>query len=144
MAQLSRYSDLIVYRTTADAGGPLCVDTQNCEGVIFTALPATTANSTTLMSLSYGETTATLVDCDTDCNHGSSASGGWCIEIDVYKPAARYICATVTHSTASPHWIMARKYGLRAPLTGGYSDTGTNMPISAEGVVRVISPTSSY
>ena len=140
--QLSRYSDLIVYRSTPDAGECLAVDTQNCEGVIFTALPATTANTTTLISLSYGPTTAALVDCSTAYNHGSTAAGGWCIEIDVYKPAARYIAATVTHSTASPHWIVARKYGLRDVLTSGYSDTGANMSIDAVGVVRVISPTS--
>jgi hypothetical protein len=141
--QLSRYSDLIVFRSTPDAAGVLCVDTQNCEGVLFSAIPCSTLNSTTMMILSYGNTTDTLVACDTDFAHASTAAGGWWVETDVYKPAARYIMATVSHTTSVPHWITARKYGLRAPLTGGYSDTGVNMPIDAEGVLRVISPTST-
>lgn len=144
MAQLSRYIDLAACaRSTASAACE--VDTQGCEGVLFIAVPATTAAQTASMALTAGASTGTMVSCATTFTNASTAAGGHVLVTDVYKPAKRYIGATVTSTStgALPYWTMAFKYGLRAPLTSGFSSTESAMPVASGGVLRCVSPTSA-
>lgn len=144
MPQLSRYIDLAAAaRSTASAACE--VDCQDCEGVLFIAVPATTAAQTASMELKYGATTGAFVTCASSFTNTSTAAGGHVLVTDVYKPAARYMGATVTSSStgALPYWTLGFKYGLRAPLTGGFSSTQSAMPVASGGVLRVISPTSA-
>ena len=142
--QLSRYADLhsISFTTTA---GVLAVDTNDCEGVMFLAVPATTVARILSLTLSAGACTGALVTCATTFTHTSSAAGNIILATDVYKPAKRYIAATVASSASSANWILALKYGLREPLTGGFTagTTASYMSPLNAGVLRVISPTSS-
>ena len=144
MPQLSRYIDLAAAaRSTASAACE--VDCSGCEGVLFVAIPATTAAQTASMALKYGATTATFVNCGSTFTNASTAAGGHVLVTDVYKPAARYMGATVTSTStgALPYWTLAFKYGLRAPLDGGFSSTEAAMPVASGGVLRCISPTSA-
>jgi hypothetical protein len=142
--QLSRYIDLAsVARSTASA---VCeVDTQGCEGVLFISVPATTVAQTGSLSLTAGNCTGAMVACASTFTNASTAAGGFVLVTDVYKPAKRWIGATCvsTSTGALPYWTMGFKYGLRAPLTGGFSSTEAAMPVASAGVLRVISPTSS-
>jgi hypothetical protein len=144
MAQLSRYVDLysVSYTTTA---GTLEVDTQDCEGVMFLAVPATTVARIISLALKAGATTTGFVNCASTFTHASSAAGNIVVCTDVYKPAKRWIGATVSSSASSANWIFAFKYGLRAPLTAGFTagTTASYMSPATAGVLRVISPTSS-
>lgn len=140
MGQLSRFVDVnVVTFTTAD--GACCVDAQGAEGVMFIAIAGTTANRISSMALSYGASTGSLVSCASTFTNASTAAGHYPIITDVYKPTARYICATVTSSTGLPHTVLGVKYGLREQPTTGFSST--DLPVAIGGVLRCISPTSS-
>lgn len=142
--QLSRYIDLAaVARSTASAACE--VDCQNCDGVLFISVPATTSAQTGSMSLTNGDSTGSMVACASTFTNASTAAGGFILVTDVYKPAKRYLGATCvsTSTGALPYWTMAFKYGLRAPLTGGFSSTEGAVPVASGGVLRVFSPTSS-
>ena len=144
MGQLSRYIDLAVcgYST---ASGACEVDCQGAEGVLFMAIPATTVNNTISMELKYGASTTGFVTCASTFTNTSTAAGHYVLVTDVYKPAARWMGATVTSSStgALPYWTLAFKYGMREQPTTGFSSTDAGMPIATGGVLRCISPTSS-
>jgi len=142
--QLSRYID--VYACARSTASAACeVDTQGCEGVLFISVPATTAAQTASMALKAGATTTGYVNCATKFTNASTAAGGFALFTDVYKPAKRWIAATVTSTStgALPYWTIGIKYGLRSPLTGGFSSTEDAMPVASAGVLRCVSPTSS-
>lgn len=143
MPQLSRRIDL-VSASFSTASAAVEVDTQGCEGVLFVAVPATTVSNTISMAIKAGATTAAFVDCASTFTHASSAAGNYCVCTDVYKPAKRWIGATVTSSStgALPYWTLAFKYGLREQATTGWSSTAGISAVTA-GVLRAISPTSS-
>ena len=142
--QLSRYIDLVA-ASFSTASAAVEVDTQGCEGVMFVAVPATTATNIASMALKYAATTTGFVNCASTFTNASTAQGYPCLVTDVYKPAARWIGATVTSTStgALPYWTLAFKYGLRAPLTSGFSSTDAAMPVASGGVLRCISPTSA-
>lgn len=144
MGQLSRYIDL-ARAVCSTASGACEVDCEGAEGVLFVAVPATTAANTISMELKYGSSTGSFVTCASTFTNASTAAGSWVLVTDVYKPAARYMGATVTSSSTGslPYWTLAFKYGLRESPTTGFSSTDTPVPIDAGGVLRCISPTSS-
>lgn len=142
--QLSRYVDLAAAGFST-ASAAVEVDCNDCDGVMFISVPATTVNQTASMAIKYGATSTGFVTCASTFTNASTAAGHYCLVTDVYKPAARWVGATVTSTStgALPYWTLALKYGLRAPLTGGFSSTEASMPVATEGVLRCISPTSA-
>ena len=144
MGQLSRYFDIPVI-TFSTCSAPCEVDCQGAEGVMFIAVPATTAANTASMEIKYAATTTGFVTCASTFTNTSTAAGHFVLVTDVYKPAARYLGATVTSSSTGefPYFTIAIKYGLRESPTTGFSSTDASMPIASGGVLRCISPTSS-
>lgn len=143
MGQLSRMIDLnLVGFTTAEAA--VEVDTADCEGVLFIGVPGTTAVRLWSMALKYGATTSAFVNCASTFTHASTAANNNVIITDVHKPAARYLGATLSSSSATPSRLLAFKYGTRKQV-GDFSVTGAanTVPIATGGIKRVVSPTSS-
>lgn len=141
--QISRFIDLVAcgFSTAQDA---VEVDTSDCEGVLFVGVPGTTAVRLWSMALKYGATTGAFVNCASTHTHASTAANNNVIVTDVYKPAARYLGATLSSSSATPSRLLAFKYGVRK-MTGNFSVTGAanTVPIATGGIKRVVSPTSS-
>lgn len=143
MGQLSRMIDLnLVGFTTAESA--VEVDTEGCEGVLFIGVPGTTAVRLWSMALKYGATTGAFVNCASTFTHASTAANNNVIITDVHKPAARYLGATLSSSSATPSRLLAFKYGMRKQV-GDFSVTGAanTVPIATGGIKRVVSPTSS-
>jgi len=142
--QLSRYIDLasIAYSSSAPV---LEVDTADCEGVMFLAIPGTTAARTASMALKAGATTTGFVNCSSTHTLTSSAAAHDVMCVDVYKPAKRWIGCTYSATADMEARMVAFKYGLRKPVTTMSATAVTNftVPVTAGGVKRVISPTSS-
>jgi hypothetical protein len=139
--QISRVLDLssVTYSTGASVASE--VDTANCDGVLFVGVPASTASRTWSMALKYGATTAAFVNCASTHTLTSTGVRNDILVTDVYKPAARYLGATLSSTTATPAYVLAFKYGVRK-MVGNFSST-SSVPIAAGGVKRVVSPTSS-
>jgi len=142
--QLSRHIDITsVGLSTAEAA--VEVDTGGtapCEGVLFIGVIATTAARTPSLALKSGATTTGFVNCASTHTHASTAAGQFVIATDVYKPAKRYIGATLTTTSATPSYLLAIKYGLRVS-SSAMTASGTNMPTATGGIKRVVSPSSA-
>lgn len=142
--QLSRYADLacIAYSSSA----PVCeVDTADCEGVLFVAVPGTTAARTASMALKAGATTTGFVNCSSTHTLTSTAAARDVLVVDVYKPAKRWLGCTYSATADMEARMLAFKYGLRKPVTTFSATAVTNLtvPVVAGGLKRVISPTSA-
>lgn len=143
MGQLSRMIDLtsVGFSTAQDA---VEVDTADCEGVLFIGVPGTTAVRLWSMALKYGATTSAFVNCASTFTHASTAANNNVLITDVHKPAARYLGATLSSSSATPSRLLAFKYNTRKQV-GDFSVAGAanTVPIATGGIKRVVSPTSS-
>lgn len=137
--QLSRQIDL---RSVGFSTGQAAVevDCQNCEGVLFIGVPATTAAGLWSMALKAGATTTGFVNCAAANTHASTASNTNVLITDVHKPAKRWLGATLSSSSARPSFLLAFKYGLRK-ARGAMSSTA-NVPVATGGILRVVSPSS--
>ena len=142
--QLSRYVDLaaIAYSSSAPV---IELDTADCEGVLFVAIPGTTVARTASMALKAGATTTGFVNCSSTHTLTSSAATHDAMMVDVYKPAKRYLGCTYSATADMEARMLAFKYGVRkAPTTmSATAVTNFTVPVTAGGVKRVISPTSS-
>lgn len=140
MGQLSRNIDLV--SVMHSSGALTCeVDTADCEGVMFITVPGTTVARTSSLALKAGATTTGFVNCSSTFTHATTAANVNVVITDVYKPAKRWIGATISSSITTERFLMAFKYGLRKPVTS-FSATA-NVPIDTGGILRAISPTSS-
>lgn len=141
--QLSRNIDLRL-ALFSTAGAAAEIDASDCEGVMFVAVPASSAVNIPSMAIKLGATTTSFVDCASTFTHASSAQGPYCLVTDVYKPGKRWVGATVTSSSTGPfpYWTLAFKYGLRKSTTGAFSST-VGLSAVTGGVIRAISPTSA-
>lgn len=139
---LSRYFDISsVGFSTAEASNE--VDMSNAEGCVFIGIVASTAARTPSLALKAGATTTGFVNCASTHTHTSTAAAGAIVIVtDVYRPAKRYLGATLTTTSATPSYLIAMKYGLRKGV-GNFSASGTNMPTASGGVKRVVSPSSA-
>ena len=144
MGQLSRMINLTsVGFTTAEAA--VEVDCADCEGVLFIGVPGTTAVRLWSMALKYAvSSTASFINCASTFTHASTAANNNTLVTDVYKPAGRYVSATLSSSTPTPSRLLAFKYGTRKSV-GNFEVTGAanTVPIATGGIKRVVSPTSS-
>jgi len=140
--QLSRYLDLVsVGFTTGEAAQE--VDTQGCEGVLFIGVKCSTAARTMSMALKAGASTTSFVTCASTFTHASTAAGSDMVIItDVYKPAKRWIGATLTTTSAVPQCLLALKYTTRKSV-GNFTAAGTNTPSASGGIKRAVSPSSA-
>lgn len=142
--QLSRYIDLasIAYSSSSPV---IEIDTANCEGVMFIAVPGTTAARTGAISLSAGNTTATFVAVSSTHTMTSTGATRDVLVLDVYKPAKRYLQATYAATADMEARMLAFKYGLRETQTTFSATAVTNLtvPVVLGGIKRVISPTSA-
>lgn len=116
------------------------VDTKDCEGVMFVAVPCSTAVRLWSLALKAGATTTGFVNSASTHTHASTAANNNVLVTDVYKPAKRYLGATLSSSTATPSFLLAFKYGVRKMSTT-FSATA-NLPV-ATPVKRVVSPSSA-
>lgn len=142
--QLSKYIDLasIAYSSSS----PVCeVDTANCEGVLFIAIPGTTVARTGSMALKAGASTTGFVNCSSTHTLTSTAATRDVLVVDVYKPAKRWLGCTYSATADMEARMLAFKYGLRtAPVSmSATAVTNLTVPVVAGGIKRVISPTSS-
>lgn len=141
MPQLSRYCDIAtVGFSTGQAAVEL--DTANCEGVLFLGVIASTAARTPTLTLKSGATTTGFATCASTYTQSSTAAGVIVLATDVYKPARRYLGATLTTTSATPSYCIAIKYGCRS-LIGNMGGSGTNMNTANGGILRCVSPTSA-
>lgn len=143
--QLSRYIDLasIAYSSSAPV---IEIDTQGCEGVMFVAVPGTTAARTGAISLkTAASTTATFVATSSTHTLTSTAATRDVLVLDVYKPAKRWLQATYSATADMEARMLAFKYGLRETQTTFSATAVTNLtvPVVLGGIKRVISPTSA-
>ena len=139
--QLSRYIDLVSCGFSTAANSVQELATDNCEGVLFVSVPGTTLARTWSIALKAGATTTGFVNCASTHTHTSTAAANQVLVTDVYKPAKRYIGATLASTTATPCWLLAFKYGQRKPTTT-FSSTA-NISAASGGIKRAVSPTSS-
>ena len=138
--QLSRNVDLISCDLSTAASNVLEVDASGCEGVMFIGVPASTAARIWSMAIKAGATTAAFVNCATTFTHASSAAANVVLVTDVYKPAKRWVGATLSCSGATPCYLLGLKYGLRKPVT---TFSATHVSPLTGGILRAISPTST-
>lgn len=142
--QLSRYFDMaaVAYSSSSPA---IEIDCSNCEGVVFIAIPGTTAARTGSIALSAGNTTATFVAVSSTHTMTSTAATRDVLVLDVYKPAKRWLQATYSATADMEARMIALKYGLReAPVTmSATAVTNLTVPVVLGGIKRVISPTSA-
>jgi len=142
--QLSKYIDMasIAY---SSSGPAIEIDTANCEGVLFIAIPGTTVARTAGMTLKAGATTTGFVNCSSTHTLTSTAATRDILVVDVYKPAKRWLGCTYAATADMEARMIAFKYGLRKSPTTFSATAVTNLtvPIVAGGVKRVISPTSA-
>jgi hypothetical protein len=139
--QLSRYINLVACGYSTGANSAVELATDNCEGVLFVGVPGTTAARTWSMALKSGATTTGFVNCASTHTHASSGAANHIITTDVYRPAKRYIGATLSSTTATPCWLLAFKYGTRK-YTTTFSATANISAVSG-GIVRAVSPSSA-
>lgn len=142
--QLSRYIDLaaVAYSSSSPV---IELDTADCEGVLFVCVPGTTAARTGSMALKAGATTTGFVNCSSTHTLTSTAAAHDVMVVDVYKPAKRWIGCTYSATADMEARMVAFKYGLRKPVStmSATAVTHFSVPVTAGGVKRVISPTSS-
>lgn len=142
--QLSRYIDLasIAYSSSSPV---IEIDTQGCEGVLFIAVPGTTAARTGNIALAGGNSTSTFVAVSTTHSMTSTGATRDVLVLDVYKPAKRYLQATYSATADMEARMLAFKYGLREVQTTFSATAVTNLtvPVVAGGIKRVISPSSA-
>ena len=143
--QLSKYIDLasIAYSSSSPV---IQIDTANCEGVLFIAVPGTTAARIGALSLkTAASTTATFVAVSSTHTMTSTGSVRDVLVMDVYKPVKRWIEATYASSADSETRMLAFKYGLRVPPVAFSATAVTNLtvPIVLGGIKRVVSPSSA-
>lgn len=140
--QLSRYIDILsVGFSTAE--GAVEIDTASvpCEGVLFIGVPGTTAARLWSLALKAGATTTGFVNCASTHTHTSTAAGNNCVVTDVYRPAKRWIGATLTSSSATPSRLLALAYGLRQNSSNMTAASG--LITASGGIKRVVSPSSA-
>lgn len=140
MGQLSRHIDVCSVIHTSGA----CVsevDTANCEGVLFIAVPGTTVARTSSLAIKCGATTTGFVNSASTHTHATTAASVGVLFTDVYKPAKRYVGATLTSSITTERYLISIKYGLREPVTT-FSATA-NVPVATGGIKRCVSPSSA-
>ncbi len=141
--QLTRYIDLAQVIMSESTPAVAEVDTQNCDGVMFVGVPGTTTAALWNIQLKTGATTTGFVACSSASHNESTGTGMRIFVTDVHKPKKRWLGATFTSSGSNTDAVLlAFKYGLRAPLTSGFSCTA-NVPVASGGVLRVISPSST-
>lgn len=140
MPQLSRYLDLVACQLSTAATNAVELATDNCEGVLFVGVPGTTAARIWSLALKAGATTTGFVNCASTHTFASTASRNDVLVVDVHKPAKRYLGGTISSSAATPVWLLAFKYGLRANV-GALSSTA-GLPV-ATNIRRVVSPSSA-
>ena len=143
--QLSRYIDLasIAYSSSSSV---IEIDTADCEGVLFVAVPGTTVARTASLSFkTAASTTATFVAVSSTHTLTSTGAVRDVLCVDIHKPVKRWIQATYASTADSESRMLAFKYGLRKPVTTFSATAVTNlsMPVVAGGIKRVISPSSA-
>jgi hypothetical protein len=143
--QLSKYIDLasIAYSSSSPV---IEIDTANCEGVLFIAVPGTTVARTGALSLkTAASTTATFVAVSSTHTMTSTGATRDVLVMDVYKPVKRWIQATYASTADSETRMLAFKYGLRTPPVAFSATAVTNLsvPIVLGGIKRVVSPSSA-
>lgn len=137
--QLSKYIDLTSVSLSTAATNVVEVDTANCDGVLFVGVGATTAVRLWDLALKSGATTTGFVTCSTVVSIASTAAANHALLIDVFKPAKRYLGATLSSSAATPCYLLAFKYDVRK-LPTTFSATA-NLP--GVKVMAAVSPTST-
>lgn len=143
MPQLSRYIDLAAASYTTGASIAIELATDNCEGVMFIGVGATTAARTWSLALKAGATTTGFVNSASTHTHTSSGAANQIIITDVYKPAKRYLGGTFSSTTATPAYLLAFKYGNRINTPAAFSATGSYISAASGGIKRVVSPSSA-
>lgn len=143
--QLSRYIDMasIAYSSSSPV---IEIDTADCEGVLFVAVPGTTVARTGAISLkTAASTTATFVAVSSTHTITSTAAAHDVLCLDVYKPGKRWLQATYASTADSETRMLAFKYGLRRPVVSFSATAVTNLsvPVVLGGIKRVISPSSA-
>lgn len=142
MPQLSRYIDCLSVGYSTATSNAVEVDTAGFEGVMFIGVNASSAGRILSMALKAGATTTGFVTCASTFTNASTASNNAPVITDVFKPAKRFLGATLTSSAQTPSYLFAFGYGVRS-LTGNFTASGTNLGTANGGVLRVVSPTSS-
>ena len=143
--QLSKYIDLasIAYSSSSPV---IEIDTANCEGVLFIAVPGTTAARTGALSIkTAATTTASFVAVSSTHTMTSTAAARDVLVLDVYKPAKRWLQVTYAATADMEARMLAFKYGLRTPPVAFSATAVTNLtvPIVLGGIKRVVSPSSA-
>lgn len=141
--QLSRYVDLKVCTLSTAASVAAEVDCQDCEGVMFISVPASSASRTWSLALKTGASTTGFVNCSSTFTHASSGAANHVLVTDVYKPPKRWVGATLSCTTATPMYLLALKYGQRKNTTGTFSCTGGFVSAVTGGILRAVSPSSA-
>jgi hypothetical protein len=142
--QLSRYLDLAAVSWSTAASNAIEMATDNCEGVLFVGVPASSAARTWSLALKYGASTSAFVNCASTHTHTSTGAANHVIVTDVYKPAARWLGGTFSSTTATPCYLLAFKYGNRVNTATAFSATGaTYISAASGGIKRAVSPTSA-
>lgn len=139
--QISRLMDCVGVGLSTAANSVQEVDTANCDGVLFIGVPASTAARTWSLALKSGATTTGFVNCASTHTVTSTAVRNDVIFKDVFRPAKRYLGATLSSTTATPCYLIAIKYSLRKPVST-FSSTA-NVPVAIGGISRSISPSSA-
>lgn len=137
--QLSKYIDLCSVQLSTAATNALEIDTSNCDGVLFIGIPATTAASTWNMALKMGATTTGFVTSQSTYTHSTTGAVNHVLVSDVYKPAKRYVGATLATTAATPSWMLAFKYDVRSLPTTFSATAG----LTATKCISAVSPSSA-
>lgn len=141
--QLSRMINCVsVGYSTAEAAVEIDNATHHAEGYLFIGVVASTASRIPSLALKMGASTTSFVNCASTHTHASTAAGQFVVMTDVYKPAKRWVGATLTTSSATPSWLIALAYGMRQN-SSNFTASGTNMPTATGGIKRVVSPSSA-
>jgi hypothetical protein len=142
--QLSRYYNLVAAQLSTAATNVVEVDltATGADGIEFQAVPATTLARTWSLAIKSGDSTSAFVTCASTFTHASSGAANHVLTTDVFRPGKRWVGATLSSTTATPSWLLARTYCLRKNTTGAFSSTAGISAVSG-GIVRAISPSSA-
>lgn len=142
MPHVTRYLDCFSVGYSTATSNAVEVDTQGFEGVLFIGVNASSAGRILSMALKAGATTTGFVTCASTFTNASTASNNAPVITDVYKPAKRYLGATLTSSAQTPSYLFAFPYNSRT-MIGNFTASGTNLGTANGGVLRCISPSSA-
>lgn len=142
--QLSRFIDFhSIGFSTAEGAVEVDMASPPADGVMFIGVILSTAARIPSLALKMGASTTSFVNSASTHTHASTAAASCNVIVtDVYKPAKRWVGATLSTSTATPSVCMAIKYNLRQN-SSNMTASGTNMPTASGGIKRVVSPSSA-